>query len=66
MDMDLKQLVRDLDREGPKNLYTRVKKVRDTRKERDANLNSHLHPDLHGHEAVTMEKFAPKNYKRGL
>ncbi len=43
---DIKQKIRTLDREGEDNLFGRYKRVRKTVKERNENLEQHLHEDL--------------------
>mmetsp|Transcript_40741 Transcript_40741/g.39338 ORF Transcript_40741/g.39338 Transcript_40741/m.39338 type:complete len:119 (-) Transcript_40741:246-602(-) len=63
---EIKSIIRDLDRSGEKNLYGRFSKIRESKKEKDSNLEKHLHPDLASNERVTIQKFERKRYKRGL
>lgn len=65
-DSELREIVRSLPRSGVKNMYTRVPKTRMTAKERNQNLDAFIHPDLVGHDQVTIERFESKNMKRGL
>jgi hypothetical protein len=58
--------IRDVDRSGNNNLYGRYKKVRMTTKEKNANLEMHLHPDLVDHPRVSIEKYSKFVDRRGL
>ena len=60
------QAVRENERAGNNNLYTRIKKVRVTKKERDQNKESLVHPDLLNNQRVVFKKYHPKRIKRGL
>jgi hypothetical protein len=55
-----------LDRSGPNNLFGKYRRQRKTLKERNSNLELHLHPSLVGHERVSIEKFENNKFKRGL
>ncbi len=65
-DADIKQKIRELDRTGDNNLFGRYKRQRKTLKERNTNLEVHLHPSLMNHPRVSIEKFESKNFRRGL
>ena len=47
-------------------MYGKYKRVRETLKEKNSNLDRHIHPDLLNNPRVTIEKFESKNFKRGL
>jgi len=51
---DFKSVLNEIDRSGPNNMYQRVPKTRLSRKERDQNVHSFLHPDLLNNERVTI------------
>ena len=52
------------DTEG--NLYTVYKPARKTRKERNEDLDQHLHPDLLANDRVSIVRYKRDNFKRGL
>ena len=64
--IDLAAKVDRMERDASDNLYSRVKKTRLTRKERDSMITSYLHEDLLDNERVTIEKYSNNNFKRGL
>ncbi len=55
-----------LDRTSDDNLYGMYKRQRKTIKERNTQLNEHLHPDLLANPRVSIEKFENRKFKRGL
>ena len=55
-----------MDRSGPNNLFGKYKRQRKTLKEKNMNLEEHVHPDLLATGRVTIEKFESNNFKRGL
>lgn len=63
---DIKQKIRDFDRTGPNNLFGKYQRQRKTLKERNTNLEEHLHPSLVNNPRVSIEKFEARNFKRGL
>lgn len=63
---DIKQKIRELDRSGPNNLFGKYQRQRKTIKERNTNLESHLHPTLASNPRVSIEKFESRKFKRGL
>lgn len=51
---DIKQKIRSLDRTSPNNLYGKYPRQRKTLKERNSNLEDHLHPDLLKNDRVSI------------
>jgi len=47
-------------------LFGKYKRVRKTLKEKNSNLEDHLHPSLLATGRVTIEKFENNKFKRGL
>ena len=49
-------------------MYSRVKKVRTSRKDRDSSsaITSHIHPDLQSKSRVQIHKYKSREFKRGL
>lgn len=65
-DEDIKQHIRKLERSGPNNLFGKYQRTRKTLKERNTNLEDHLHPSLLASGRVTIEKYENNKFKRGL
>ena len=55
-----------MDRSGTHNLYGRYKRQRQTKREKNSNLESHLHPDLVNHSRVSIQKYDKRTLVRGL
>ena len=53
----IKDAVNEIDKSGSNNMFNRVKSVRQTKKQRLANLPDLLHPDLLSCDRVSIEKY---------
>ena len=47
-------------------MYGKYPRQRKTLKERNTNLEVHLHPDLLNNERVSIQKYENRSFKRGL
>ena len=62
----LKQEIRELERQGDDNLYGKFQRRRQTVTERNANLERHLSEQLQELPNISIQKFSKKEFKRGL
>jgi len=54
---DIKQIIRGMERGEPDNLYSKYRRVKVTKKEKNQSLDTLIHPDLLSNERVSLKKY---------